>query len=154
PSFHRGDAGPGAHPLRERIVAGWDTFFELVPRDVGLAVRAVHDDPRPLGRALEQFPSTLLHGDAKLENLGGSGDKTVLIDWGELTGFGPAEVDVAWYALKGSARLNADPDAVFDDYEAESGNALDPRALDLVCVGSLAQMGFRMALSRVHGQPD
>jgi len=53
------------------------------------------------GRRLDRFPSTLLHGDAKLENLGLGSSGLVAIDWGDLTGFGPPEIDVAWYALQG-----------------------------------------------------
>ena len=115
-------------------------------RPVGRRARA------PGARALEQLPLTLLHGDAKLENLGLGADGPVLIDWGDLTGFGPIEVDVAWYALKGGARIEADVGDLFADYEAVSGRRLDPRALDLVCLGSLAQMGFRMAASARHGE--
>jgi aminoglycoside phosphotransferase (APT) family kinase protein len=122
--------------------------------DVAEAVTAVHDDPGPLQRALEQFPSSLLHGDAKLENIGRGAEKAILIDWGDLTGYGPAEVDVAWYAVRGSARIDADLGDLFADYEAASGRKLDPRALDLVCLGSLAQMGFRMANSATLGRPE
>jgi aminoglycoside phosphotransferase (APT) family kinase protein len=154
PGFHRQDAGPGPHPMREAIVNGWDTFGELVPADVAAAVTAVHDDPGPLERALDQFPTSFLHGDAKLENVGYGAEQMVFIDWGDLTGFGPAEIDVAWYVVRGSARIDADPGDLFADYESRSGRKLDLKALDLVCLGSLAQMGFRMANSATLGRPE
>jgi hypothetical protein len=154
PLFHRQDSGQGVHPLRDIILNGWDAFFELVPADVAAAVTEVHEDPIPLGRALEQFPHVLLHGDAKLENLGLGAEKPVLIDWGDLTGFGPVEVDAGWYVLKGGARIAAELGDLFADYEAASGRTLNPRALDLVCLGTLAQMGFRMANSARHGRPE
>jgi hypothetical protein len=63
-------------------------------------------------------------------------------------------VDVGWLALKGAARIGCSPDQVFADYEEAGGRALDPDAVDLVCVGSLAQMGFRFALGALASGPD
>ncbi len=154
PQFHRADSGPGPHPMREVIVHGWELFFDMAPGDVGEAVAAVHADADPLDRALMRFPSTILHGDAKLENMGLSDDRLVLIDWGDLTGFGPVEVDVAWFALRGAVRMEVGIEDVFSAYAGESGRGLDPAALDLACLGSLAQMGFRMANAAVNGRPE
>jgi hypothetical protein len=154
PAVHVGDAGPGAHPLGERIGRGWQLFEEHVDGDVVAAVFAIHRDPDPLATRLARWPSTLLHGDAKLENLGSRNGELVAIDWGDLTGFGPREVDVGWFALKGAARIGCSPDDVFTDYEMAGGHALDPDALDLVCIGSLAQMGFRFALGAYSSGPD
>ena len=67
-------------------------------------------------------PATLVHGDAKLENLGVSGNRLVAIDWGELTGIGPAEIDVAWLAMMSGWRMDALPDEVFAAYDRR----LDP----------------------------
>ena len=154
PAFHARRDLPGAHPLADRIVRGWDLFAQHVDRDVAAAVRAVHRDPRRLGRRLARFPPTLLHGDAKLENLGLSANGLVAIDWGELTGYGPREVDVAWFALKGAARIGCTPDEIFADYEAATGGQMEPEALDLACIGSLAQMGFRFAIGAFASGPD
>ena len=90
-------------------------------------------------------PATLLHGDAKLENLGLDGERLVAIDWGELTGIGPAEIDVAWFAVMCGWRTDGLPGDVFAAYDERAHRRLDPTALDLACIGSLAQMGFRMA---------
>jgi hypothetical protein len=145
PALHAADPGPGPHPSRDFILAGWETFADLVDADVVDAVFVVHRDPGVLGRPLARFPATVLHGDAKLENLGLGPSGVVAVDWGDLTGFGPREVDVAWYALKGAARIGGSPGDVFDDYEMAAGRPLEAEALDLVCIGSLAQMGFRFA---------
>jgi hypothetical protein len=154
PDRHLDDPGPGAHPLGARIGRGWELFAEHVDGDVVAAVFAIHRDPEPLARRLAGFPATLLHGDAKLENLGLSDGSLVAIDWGDLTGHGPREVDVGWLALKGAARIGCSPDEVFAGYEEAGGHALDPDAVDLVCVGSLAQMGFRFALGALASGPD
>ena len=150
PAIHDADDGPHPHPARQQIVEGWRVFFDRVAADVAGAVAAVHADPAAFGRKFEAVdrPTTVLHGDAKPENLGvGPDRRLVAIDWGELTGTGPREVDVAWFALMSTraARLAADPDEVFAWYEDVTGVTLDPLALDLACVGSLAQMGFRLA---------
>jgi hypothetical protein len=144
PARHASDSGPGAHPSRELIVAGWDLFAERVDADVVAAVFAVHRDPAPLGARLARFPLTLLHGDTKLDNLGVGTNGVVAIDWGDLTGFGPVEVDVAWYALMNSERIGGTPADAFADYEAAAARPLDREALDLACIGSLAQMGFKL----------
>jgi aminoglycoside phosphotransferase (APT) family kinase protein len=82
--------------------------------DVAEAIFAVHADPEPLAEALlASAPATLVHADAKLENLGFDGDRLVAIDWGELTGVGPPEIDVAWFAVMSGWRLDCMPDEVF-----------------------------------------
>jgi len=146
PGLHRSDIGPNPHPDRDVIIAGWNTFAELVPGEVAESVFAVHEHPELLTDALmEAAPPTLLHGDAKLWNLGLVGDRTVAIDWGELTGVGPAEIDVAWFALMSGPSVDLTPEEMFAAYEAQACRRLVPKALDLACIGSLAQMGFRMA---------
>jgi hypothetical protein len=145
PDLVANDPGPNAHPSRDYIVTGWTLFPELVDADLVSAVFAVHRDPELLGRRLADHPPTLLHGDAKLANLGLGPQGLVAIDWGELTGFGPREIDVAWYAQMNSYRLGTTPDVSFADYEAAAGRPLDPEALDLACIGSLAQMGGSLA---------
>lgn len=146
PRMHRSDRGPNRHPFRNGIVAGWEAFADLVPIDVADAVFAVHAHPEALAAALlAAAPATLVHGDAKLENLGLDGDRLVAIDWGELTGTGPAEIDVAWFAVMSGWRIDGLPGDVFSAYDRQARRRLDPSALDLACIGSLAQMGFRLA---------
>jgi hypothetical protein len=155
PSFHTSDAGPGRHPMADRIAHGWEVFEDHVSADVVDAVFAVHREPERLARRLAASPATLLHGDVKLENLGISPDgRLVTIDWGDLTGIGPREIDIGWYALKASARVGCSPDDIFADYQAASSEPLDQATLDAVCIGSLAQMGFRFALSAYDTGPE
>lgn len=145
PAVIGADTGPGSHPSRDYIVSGWEVFDEHVDADIVKTVFDIHRDPGWLGKRLGRFPSTLLHGDAKLANLGMGSDRLVAIDWADLTGSGPPEIDVAWYALKGCDRIGCMPDDVFSDYEETSGRPLEPEALDVACIGSLAQMGFSFA---------
>lgn len=147
PAFHAGDTGPNPHRRRQSVVHGWQLFERHVDIDVVSAVFAVHRDPGAIGRRLGEFKPTLLHGDAKLENLGLSSERLVAVDWGELTGFGPREIDVAWFALMGASRIGCMPDEIFADYEAASARPFALEALDLACIGSLAQMGFQLAIT-------
>jgi hypothetical protein len=144
------------------LAAGWENFAEQVPDDVVGAIFAVLEDPGPLGVQLEAAGNqTLLHGDAKLNNLGLRDGRLILIDWGELTGVGPAEMDVAWFActstfwMPGSTTWAVDalPGELFQVYEARAGRPLDPLALDLACIGMLAQCGSLLAFTSVAG-PD
>ena len=147
PATQRADTGPNPHPRRDEILAGWDTFAELVPAEVVDAVFAVHAHPESLTSPLiAAAPSTLLHGDAKLENLGLAGGRLVAIDWGDLTGIGPAEIEVTYFAVHGGWRIDWMPDDVFAAYNLYASRPLEPSALDLACIGSLAQVGFRMAI--------
>lgn len=145
PARHTSDRGPNPRPAREQIGEGWQLFAERTDPDLADAVWAVHRDPMVLGHRLAQRPTTLLHGDMKLTNLGLGPDGLIAIDWGDLTGFGPPAIDVAWYALMNTLRIDATPDDVFADYQAAAGQPLDQVALDLACVGSLAQMGWRFS---------
>ena len=159
PAAHARDNGPNRHPASDRILSGWAAFTETVDADVVAAVDAIHSDPSGLGRriaAASGEPPTVLHGDAKPENLGLTTGRLTAIDWGELTGVGPREVDVAWFALMSTrSRFDAEPADVFALYEQANGQALNPSVLDLVCMGSLAQMGFYLAaVARHSSRPE
>ena len=71
------------------IGRGWERFAEVVPADVAGPVLAVLERPEPFAAALSAFGSTLLQGDLKLGNLGLTGDRVVMLDWGTQTGWGP-----------------------------------------------------------------
>jgi hypothetical protein len=105
PSLHAPTDQPGTHPARDLILTGWTLFAEVAPPEVVDAVFAVHDGTVCLSERLRERPTTLLHGDAKLANLGRGPNGLIAIDWGDLTGFGPPEVDAAWYALMNEPRL-------------------------------------------------
>jgi hypothetical protein len=155
PSLHAPTDQPGTHPARELILTGWTLFAEVAPAEVVDVVFAVHDGTVCLSQCLGSRPTTLVHGDAKLANLGLGPDGLIAIDWGDLTGFGPPEVDAAWYALMNEPRLGLTADETFADYDAVAMQPLDPVALDICCIGSLAQMGFKLTGAAINGtNPD
>lgn len=145
------DDGPGRHPVAARIVAGWELFAEHVAPEIVDLIFSVHADQTRIEQTLAGGPMTLLHGDAKPENLGLAGDRLVAIDWGELTGVGAAAIDVGWFAVKAVTRSTCSADDIVGAYERAAGEPLAPDTVDAVFIGSLAQMGFRFALG-AHGE--
>ena len=77
--------------------------------------------PRTTRRSARGAPASLVHGDAKLETLGLDGDRLVAIDWGEPTGIGPAQIDVALFAVMSGWRLDWLPGETFAAYEQQAG---------------------------------
>jgi hypothetical protein len=101
--------------LRDLIVEGWHRFLELAPQDAGPVLAGLLERPGRLAAALARYPQTLLHGDLKVANIGFDGDAVVLLDWGTLTGLGPAAVDHAWYLAVNSAAVDASLDELLSD---------------------------------------
>lgn len=140
------------HPLRDVVLDGWDRFAELAPAEVGDAVLELLERPGQLAAALSDYPDTLLHGDLKVANVGFDGATVVLIDWGTLTGMGPAALDHAFcLALNGAAI-----DASLDDLLADVESVLTPddrHALPLALLGQLVTFGWEKALGATSEDP-
>ncbi len=103
--------------------------------------------PEPFAAALSAFPSTLLHGDLKLGNLGFLGDRVVMLDWGTQTGWAPPAVEAAWYLAINWSRIDATREQVLDDFRAAEGERHDEDALRLALLGGLVQLGWDKALA-------
>jgi hypothetical protein len=152
PATTRREAG-GADEVPRLIGRGWERFAELAPADVAGPVLAVLERPEPFAAALSRFPSTLIQGDLKLGNLGFSGDRVVMLDWGTQTGWAPAAVEVAWFLAINWSRIDATREQVLDDFRAAEGDRHDTDALRLALLGGLAQLGWDKAL-HASGHPD
>ncbi len=140
------------HEVPRLAVDGWTRFHEIVPTDVGEAIASVHADPGPLVDALLARPSTLVHGDLKLANLGVDRDRVIVLDWGTLTTWAPSAVDYAWYIAINAAALGRDHDQLLNDVRAvEAGG--DATALRLALIGALAQLGWEKALGATADDP-
>jgi hypothetical protein len=154
PRFHATYEGPHHFVQAELVGPMWAVFDTAVPDEVAAAIAEVHAEPAGLETAMRTAgPWTLLHGDLKSNNLGVRGDRLVVLDWGELTGVGPAAMDLVWFAgmstvtHRGHAvpQIDVLPDELFAAYERRAGRRLDPISLDLACIGFLAQFGFWLA---------
>jgi len=152
PATARREAG-GADEVPRLIGRGWERFAEVAPAEVAGPVLAVLEGPASLAAALSRFPSTLVQGDLKLGNLGFSGDRVVMLDWGTQTGWAPAAVEVAWYLAINWSRIDATREQVLDDFRAAEGDRHDEDALRLALLGGLVQLGWDKAL-HASGHPD
>jgi hypothetical protein len=136
-----------------RIAArGWAAFDERAPAGARAAVRALRAEPWLLADALAGTPSTFLHGDWKMGNLGSHPDgRTILLDCA-YPGEGPACADLGWYLALNRARLPEAKEAAIDRFRS----ALErhgvgtagwwDRQLDLCLLGTLVQFGWEKAL--------
>jgi hypothetical protein len=90
-------------PVPPAVARGWSLLETRHPRQARALLNLAHD-PAPLVAALRTGPTTLVHGDWKLGNLGSLPGATVLLDW-DRCGSGPPLVDLAWYLAVNCARL-------------------------------------------------
>jgi hypothetical protein len=135
----------GDHDVPRLALLGWERFDDVVASDVAAAIAALHDDPGPLVRALSVRQRTLVHGDLKMANLGVAAQRVVVIDWGTLTCWAPASVDLAWYLAINGAAIGRDPGQLLDDISA-GHPGLDDVAMRLALLGALVQLGWEKAL--------
>ena len=104
---------------------GWRRLPDLAPA-LDRVATALHADPSALVAALETTPTTFLHGDWKMGNLGRHPDgRTILLDWA-YPGEGPACWDLAWYLALNRARLPRPKEACIASYRG----ALEQHGVD------------------------
>ena len=139
-------------PIPALVRRGWDIFADVAPRDIADALHALLDDTAPLARQLEKRPQTLVHGDARLHNMGLTDDQLVLLDW-EIVGNGPPATDIAWYLIISASRIDATREDVIADYREIAGDRFDERAWDLSCIGAMTWLGWNKAIDIVDN-PD
>jgi hypothetical protein len=137
--------------LPELIARGWEKIESVAPRAAAVVVPLAYD-PSPLTTALATTPSTFVHGNWKLGNLGYDDEgRTILVDW-EAPGPGPACGELAWYLALNCRRLPETKEAAIERYrDALETNGVDTepwwdRQLALALLGALVQFGWEKAL--------
>lgn len=137
----------GTEGVPAQVGPAWGRFGALAPPAAPIVLPLL-SDPTPLVEALAATPSTLVHGDWKLGNLGSRPDgRTILLDW-DRTGSGPATLDLAWYLAVNCDRMRLTKEAAIDAYR----NALErcgidtsswwDRQLGLALLGAFVQLGW------------
>jgi phosphotransferase family enzyme len=134
--------GPGWAQVAAEAPAAWS------------AVAGLLDDPGPLVAALGRGPSTFVHGDWKMGNLGRRGDgQVVLVDWDRPMAASPT-VDLGWYVAVNCDRLPESKDASLVTYRqalerrgVATGSWWDEQ-VELGLLGAFVQLGWSKA-----GQP-
>jgi hypothetical protein len=130
---------------------GWAAFAERTPADVHGLVAGMRREPWVLAEALAATPTTFLHGDWKMGNLGSHLDgRTILLDCA-YPGAGPACHDLAWYLSVNRARLpEPKEDAIgrfrlrLDAHGVATGGWWD-RQLGLCLLGGMVLFGWEKA---------
>jgi Phosphotransferase enzyme family len=131
---------------------GWARFAERAPRTVRNVVAELRSDPSPLVTAALETPTTFVHGDWKLGNVGTAPDgRTVLIDW-TYPGQAPPCYELAWYLSLNRARLPQTKEDAIEAFRSalarhgvETAGWFD-RQLAICLLGSLVIFGWEKAL--------
>ena len=142
--------GPTRDAVGERILPGWDAFDRLAPPSVRRLVTDLGNDPTPLVEALRRQPSTLIHGDLKLANVGLAPDDSVeLVDW-QMVSVAPVAVELGWFLVANVASLPLPADAVLARYESLAGSIGRDGADATILVGLLLR-GWRKGYDAAAG---
>lgn len=96
---------PDPSSVMSRIVHdGWQAVHEVLEPDLAAATLALANDPRPLRRALDRYPQTVVHGDMRAANLGiergqpGERTRLLVLDWA-LVGREVPGLDLIWFLV-------------------------------------------------------
>jgi hypothetical protein len=108
--------GPAREAVGERILPGWDAFDRLASPAAREVINALSEDPAALVDALGRLPSTLLHGDLKLANVGITPDGAiVIIDW-QMVMIAPVAIELGWFLVSNVNALPLPPADILDRY--------------------------------------
>jgi Phosphotransferase enzyme family len=103
-------------PVPPAVAGGWRMLEARHPRQARVLLELTRD-PGPLVAALGVGPTTLVHADWKLGNLGRTPNATILLDW-DRCGYGPPLVDLAWYLAVNCDRLPESKEDAITAYRA------------------------------------
>lgn len=139
-------------PIPGLMRSGWERFAEVAPADVAEVMLRLVRDPAPLVEQLARRPSTLIHGDLRLHNMGLTADRVVLLDW-ELCGTAPPALEFAWFLIISASRIDATREQVTDDFRAACGDRFDALGLELGMIAALMCLGWNKVID-ILDNPD
>lgn len=131
----------GLDLLPKQYEVFWEAFAEAVDFDVAEGVLGLQQDPGPLVAAVEALGTTLIHADIRDEQIGLTGDRLILLDWGLATQGHPV-VDFAWSICHNGWRTDASHDELVEDFRRVRGEHDDPRANELIGLLGLLMYGW------------
>ncbi len=153
PAVAKAEAELGSSAAVPKFMAdGWNRLPAVSPSLAEL-VMPLLGDPAPLITALGHVPHTLVHGDWKAANIGSHLDgRTVLLDFGEVSGEASPIADLSWYLALNADLLPEAKDGAMSTYRAaleahgvDTGEWWD-RAVALEMLGTMVQFGWEKAL--------
>ena len=110
--------GPARNAVANRILPGWDAFDRQAAPSARDLINSLGEQPQPLLDLLSTMPSTLIHGDLKLANVGiEPGGSIDLVDWQMVT-VAPVALELGWFLVSNVASLPLQPDDVLARYNA------------------------------------
>jgi hypothetical protein len=151
PAMAAAEAALGSDHLVPRLVGqGWPLLEQVAPVAASIVLPLARD-PAPLVAALDGTPSTLLHANFKLDNLGVTADgRTTIFDW-ETSGRGAATADLAWYLAINCRRLPQTKEESIVAYRSSlEAHGVDTgpwwdRQIALTLLGGLVHFGWEKA---------
>jgi hypothetical protein len=145
--------------IAEGIAQGFDALLDMVEPDVRDILQSLQQNPQPLSDALSNYPSTLAHGDYRLDNLAVMPDsgELVVFDW-QNAAYIPATIDLCWFAMSGG--VFHQKEECFHHYQQRLfnllGNRFDhtlwPAMVDLGSLVTVMTIGNWHALFAATGQ--
>jgi|CXWL01.1.fsa_nt_gi hypothetical protein len=104
---------------------GWRLFQRVAPPEVAHLVMSLLTEPTPLVSAMEKLPQTLLHGDAKVANMGFDDVGIWMFDW-SMVMRGPIGLELGWLLAVNASRLPWLHDETLARYAAHLERRLGP----------------------------
>jgi hypothetical protein len=104
---------------------GWRLFQRVAPPKVAHLMTSPLTDPTPLVSAMEKLPQTLLHGDAKVANMGFDDVGIWMFDW-SMVMRGPIGLELGWLLAVNASRLPWLHDETLARYAAHLERRLGP----------------------------
>ncbi len=102
-----------ARNVDRMVQDGWNSARKLLPASLS---KLLWEDPTWLWEHWNALPTTLLHGDTKLDNFAVKPNgHLALFDWA-FTGCGPCTFDLAWYVAVNGSRLSRSKEELFEEY--------------------------------------
>jgi hypothetical protein len=98
----RKNTGTTRGVLPEWLRVGWESLKDLIDATTYSQMLAFLENPQPLLDALSRYPSTLLHGDFRSENLGFS-EKPIILDW-QWAACSMMTIDLPWLTKHGNVQ--------------------------------------------------
>ena len=149
----------GVLPDLEVVAAfldGWDRLPSVVDPGVARDLQALADDPAPVVTALDGYPTTLLHGDLRGQNVAWDGSRAIAIDWQPTVA--PPAYDLAYFVF---AAVPLHPDEAMATYREMLATELGPAGswswwddqLDICVAAVTAMMANAWALGEEGYDP-
>ncbi len=110
----KGHTGSSHGIVPEVVRIGWNVLEKFLDKKVFRHMVAIHDDPKTFINALTRYPSTLLHGDFRAENLALS--KTPVVLDRQAAARSLMTIDLAWHTRQLHIVPGADPTAAVEYY--------------------------------------